>query len=157
MSMVGYFWILFLFLTACSVAGDFVSDDISINESKQNNITIIEQRNTTIPFVYDLKEPAKDVAVDEAKIINKYWLGCEIYSFVYKPYNEPKDARGAAGELGIAQIHPTWRTKMEEMGLDISKEIDRLDFALSLAKDDGLSENWIYCAKNAPLAKIWEP
>ena len=47
------------------------------------------------------------------------------------------DAVGAAGELGLLQIHPIHQKRMEDMGLDFTKENDRVVFANALWQEQG--------------------
>lgn len=52
------------------------------------------------------------------------------------------NARGAAGERGLVQIHPVHRKRMARMGLSFADEYDRLRFACHLittALDNGAS------------------
>lgn len=48
------------------------------------------------------------------------------------------DARGAAGERGLVQVHPIHRKRMARLGLDFGSERDRLDFACRLYLERGL-------------------
>ena len=47
------------------------------------------------------------------------------------------DAVGAAGERGLLQIHPIHQGRMEDMGLDFTKEKDRVVFANALWREQG--------------------
>ena len=80
-----------------------------------------------------------EMAVD----VNRVFLLCEARIDPDQPYRYPKDAIGAAGERGGAQIHPSWehnpRASLDfvRLGLDYGSEYDRFLFAVALWERSG--------------------
>ena len=94
-------------------------------------------------YVADLEAPCIPMPYEMAVDVNRVFLLCEARIDPDQPYRYPKDAIGAAGERGGAQIHPSWehnpRASLDfvRLGLDYGSEYDRFLFAVALWERSG--------------------
>lgn len=86
-------------------------------------------------YIAGLNAPYVPMPLEMAVDAGTVWLSCEskpyrkLTGLEARPYVNPADAIGEAGERGGAQIHPIHSPEMRLLGLDSDVEWDRVAYA----------------------------
>lgn len=112
-----------------------------------HKVAVVETAEPVLWVLHDGRVLELDVTPEDAQHASDLWLGCEVYTHVYRGEDSGEARNSTSGAEGTPQLYQ-WRGKMRAMGLNPDDDADRIVFAFWL-KDNSQSGwyNWAYCER----------